>query len=143
MLIKVRTDYEKFNGNWREVVMNSPDNTFRLTSLQQELWMSHENLHQKHPGISCGGKFLLNGCPDLELMHKALLLFLKSNSLLTATLRQDNHGMPFMETGVYPEPDFRIYDLRNNSNDQIRFDEIVHDFIEQKFEPVGGRLCRF
>lgn len=124
-------------------MINTPDNIFRLTSLQQELWMSHESLHQKHPGISCGAKFLINGYPDFKLLSKALKFSLKSHQLLTATLRQPDQGMPFLETGVFTEPDFCFYDIRNKDDSEAAINKILYDFSEQKFEPIGGRLCRF
>lgn len=124
-------------------MINTPNNVFRLTSLQQELWMSHESLHEKHPGISCGGKFLLHGYPDFKLLSKALKLSLKSHHLLTATLRQSDKGMPFLETGVFPEPDLRFYDIRNKKDSEEALYKILCDFAEEKFEPLGGRLCRF
>lgn len=105
--------------------------------------MSHESLHEKHPGISCGGKFSINGYPDFKLLSKALKLSLKSHQLLTATLRQSDQGMPFLETGVFSEPEFCFYDIRNKDDSEAAMNRILYDFSEEKFEPAGGRLCRF
>ena len=51
---------------------NQKEYRLSLTGFQKELWLVHEALPEKHPRISCGGKFILDGSPDPTLISEAL-----------------------------------------------------------------------
>lgn len=114
-----------------------------LTSFQKELWVAHETLPETHPGICCGGKFVLTGSPDPELMAASLAAILKHFPLLTATLQQEVTAMPVLVIGTHLQPDFRVVDLRDKESPEQLAKQWLADFREEPFEPLGGKLCRF
>jgi amino acid adenylation domain-containing protein len=118
-------------------------NTFGLTSFQKELWLSHLRLPERHPGISCGGLFALDGVPDAARVQEALGVLVRHFPLLSATLRPSDDIFPVFESGVWQEPDFSFVDLSGEPDPEQAARAWLLDFAEQPFAPLGGRLCCF
>ncbi|EXJ13522.1 non-ribosomal peptide synthetase [Imhoffiella purpurea] len=114
-----------------------------LTSLQQELWLSHRTLPDDHPGISCGGLFELDDRPDPDLLREALGVLVRHFPLLSATLREESGPFPVIETRVWNEPDFTFVDLADRPDPVAAAHDWIADFVERPFVPLGGALCRF
>ncbi len=114
-----------------------------LTSLQEELWLSHLGLPDGHPGISCGCRFGLNGVPDIEVLKKSIVFLVKQFPLLSATLKKGEGLFPVFELGVWKEPEFEYIDLGTHPDPESACEIDLRRLIEKPFQPIGGRLCRF
>lgn len=114
-----------------------------LTRFQEELWLAHQALPEKHPGLSSCGRFDLDGSPDPELTLRALTRLTQHFPILSATLADIHESTPVLKTGVYPEPDLRVIDLRGMDDPEAQVQQYLDGFREEAFTPIGGRLCHF
>lgn len=114
-----------------------------LTSFQKELWLAHLSLPESHPGIFCGGSFLLEGRIDPDTARQALRYVVAQLPLLGATLELDDDGMPHFVPGVHQEPSLTIIDVSAAPDPEQAALDARAIFIEKPFEPLGGPLVCF
>ncbi len=114
-----------------------------LTGFQREIWLANEALPEAHPGLFSGGRFIVDACPEPDLLLRALRRVVEHYPLLSATLRQTGSELPVIEFGNFPEPDLRVLDLRDADDPEASAQTYLEHFQEEPFVPVGGRLCRF